>query len=232
MDNSKNEKKPGNKNAIIIVLALSILISLIISVVAIVSVIKGDSSDNNGGYDYSYVENPDLYQTTQNNLEDYLTENANGEQTPESNPGYNGQQGSAGSDNKKTTKNVAVENYEKLSKNGDNMLSDHYENQYIKMVAGEYGVDTDLLVAIYSVPDTGNNFVLEFSGKKDSAGNIIKSPDTLKKVYQIDLDRNIKVATANGVGNVGVSYAEGIFCFNMVKTLVMEQYPDYFTGIN
>ena len=90
LDNSKNEKKPGNKNAIIIVLALSILISLIISVVAIVSVIKGDSSDNGGGYDYSYVENPDLYQTTQNNLENYLTENANGEQTPESNPGYNG----------------------------------------------------------------------------------------------------------------------------------------------
>ncbi len=232
MDNSNNEKKSGVKSAVIIVLAISILISLIILVVAVVSIFKGDSSDNGGGYDYSYVENSDLYQTTQNNLDDYLTDNNVNEQSSNNASNHGEQQGNAGSDNKKSTKNIAVENYEKLSKNGDNMLSDHYDNQYIKLVSGEYAVDTDLLVAIYSVPDTGNNFVLEFDGKKDSAGNIIKSPDTLKKVYQIDLDRNIKVATGNGVGNVGVSYAEGIFCFNMVKTIVMEQYPDYFTGIN
>jgi hypothetical protein len=171
-----------------------------------------------------------LPQTTQNGYDDFLNDLTSETQT-EKTSSSEGQQGNNGTPNKETTKNAFVEKYEKVSKNGDNMLSDHHENQYIKLVAGEYNVDTDLLVAIYSVPDTGNNFVFEFSGKKDSSGNIIKSPDTLKKVYQIDINRNIKVATENGVGNVGVSYAEGILCFNMVKTIVMEQYPDYFTGI-
>ncbi len=233
MGNAGNEKKSTNKTgAIIIVLAVALVISMVIIGVAIVSILKGDSSSDSTNYDYSYSENPDLYQTTQNDMGDYFIEDTETEVVSDVAPNYGEQQGNAGSDNKKTTKNVAVENYEKLSKNGDNRLSDHYDNEYIKLVEGEYGVDTDLLVAIYSVPDTGTNFVLEFDGTKDSAGNYVKSPDTLKKVYQIDLERNISVATSNGVGNVGVSYAEGIFCFNMVKTLVMEQYPDYFTGIN
>lgn len=231
MDNSNYEKKPiGKMGAIIIVLAIAIVISMVIIGVAIVSIVKGDSSSNTLNYDYSYSENPDLYQTTQGDLGDYFTEDVVTDSFSEPVSSDSGQQGN-GSD-KNTTKNTAIENYEKLSKNGDNMLSDHHDNQYIKLVAGEYDVDTDLLVAIYSVPDTGNNFVLEFDGTKDSSGNYVKSPDTLKTVYQIDLERNIKVATSSGVGNVGVSYAEGLFCFNMVKTLVMEQYPDYFTGIN
>ena len=232
MDNSNYEKKPiGKMGVIIFVFAIAIVISMVIIGVAIVSIVKGDSSSNTLNYDYSYSENPDLYQTTHSDLGDYFTENVVNDSFSEPVSANSGQQGN-GSDNKNTTKNAAIENYEKLSKNGDNMLSDHYDNQYIKLVAGEYDVDTDLLVAIYSVPDTGNNFVLEFDGTKDASGNYVKSPDTLKTVYQIDLERNIKVATSSGVGNVGVSYAEGLFCFNMVKTLVMEQYPDYFTGIN
>lgn len=129
------------------------------------------------------------------------------------------------------TKNEVIENYEQLSKNGDNKLSDHHENKFIKMISQKYNVDTELLVAIYSEPDTGNNFVLQFNGEKNSDGNVIKSPDTLEKVYQIDKEGNVKIATGRADGNVGVSYAEGMFCFNMIKTIVMEQYPDYFTGI-
>lgn len=231
MADMNNEKKMNNKIPIFVVLGISVLLSIIIVVVAVVSVVKGDSSNDSTNYDYSYVENPDLNQSSQSNIDDYLNGATETEIFSENAPNYSGQQGNGGSGNN-TTKNEAVENYEKLSKNGDNRLSDHYDNEYIKLVSGEYGIDTDLLVAIYSVPDTGTNFVLEFDGTKDSAGNYVKSPDTLKKVYQIDLERNISVATSNGVGNVGVSYAEGIFCFNMVKTIVMEQYPDYFTGIN
>ncbi len=225
MDNSTNDKK--NSKAIIIVLVISVIISLIIVAVSVVYIIKGNSDNKGSDYDYSYSANNDLYQTTEDGLEQLLGESVATEQFSEQAPAY----GDSGSGNKATTKNDAVANYEKLSKNGDNKLSDHYDNLYIKLVSAEYGIDSDLLVAIYSVPDTGNNFVLEFDGTKDANGNIVKSPDTLKKVYQIDLERNIKVATSTGVGNVDVSYAEGLLCFNMVKTLVMEQYPDYFTGI-
>lgn len=132
---------------------------------------------------------------------------------------------------KDTTKNALIESYEQLSVNGENLLSDHYDNEFIQLVANEYGVDTDLLVAIYSVPDSGTNFVLQFNGDKKK-GEYVKSPDTLEKVYQIDAERNIKVATGNATGNEGVSYAESVMCFAMVKTIVMEQYPNYFTGLD
>ena len=124
-----------------------------------------------------------------------------------------------------------VSEYEKLSKNGDNILSDHHKNKFIKLISEKYNVDTELLVAIYAEPDKGNNFVLEFSGERDEDGNVIKSPDTLTKVYAIDKDKNISVATGKATGNVGVTYAEGVLCFNMMKTIVMPQYPDYFTGV-
>ncbi len=131
----------------------------------------------------------------------------------------------------KATKNQAVEYYEQLSPNGDNVLSDHFENRYIKQISHDYGVDSDLLVAIYSEPDTGNNFVLEFSGETDLDGSVVKSPDTLVKVYQIDKNGGVKIATGKESGNVGVSYAEGLLSMSMIKTVVMEQYPDYFTGL-
>ncbi len=131
----------------------------------------------------------------------------------------------------KVTKNQAVEYYEHLSPNGENILSDHFENRYIKQISHDYGVDSDLLVAIYSEPDTGNNFVLEFSGKTELDGSVVKSPDTLVKVYQIDKNGGVKIATGKDTGNVGVSYAEGLLSMSMIKTVVMEQYPDYFTGL-
>lgn len=132
---------------------------------------------------------------------------------------------------KKSDKYDPIAEYEELTKNGDNVLSDHHNNKYIKLVSEKFDVDKELLVAIYSVPDTGNNFVLEFDGKCDKDGNVIKSPDTLKKVYGIDKNGNIAVATGKTTGNIGVSYAEGTLCFNMMKTIVMPQYPEYFTGV-
>lgn len=130
-----------------------------------------------------------------------------------------------------TTKNSAVEYYEQLSPKGNNILSDNCENEFIKLISETYNVDSDLLVAVYSTPDNGDNFVLQFNGTKDSNGNYVKSPNTLEKVYQIDKSRNVKIATGKKSGNVGVSYGEGVLCFNMIKTVVMEQYPDYFTGL-
>ena len=110
MDNSNYEKKPiGKMGVIIIVLAIAIVISMVIIGVAIVSIVKGDSSSNTLNYDYSYSENPDLYQTTQSNLGDYFTDDVVTDSFSEPVSANSGQQGS-GSDNKNTTKNAAIEN--------------------------------------------------------------------------------------------------------------------------
>lgn len=124
-----------------------------------------------------------------------------------------------------------IEGLPPLEKTGDNILSDSADNEFIKLVSEKYGVDPKNLVAIYAIPDKGNNFVLEFDGTTDANGNIVKSPDTLKRVHQVDKERNIVTATGSVSGNVGVSYAEGKFVFYIVTNLIMPQYPDYFTGV-
>lgn len=236
--NKDNKQNSENKTGIIIGLGAALVVGAIVLCIALVSVLGESSLSKEDATRYVLTSgiNQSLTETNNNQMNNLLGDTNSNETS--GNEGANGQvnEGSVNEnqDNKtpvSTTENDAVAYYEHLSKNGDNKLSDHYENEFIKLVSTGYNVDSDLLVAIYSEPDTGNNFVLQFNGTRDSGGNIVKSPDTLEKVYQIDIDRNVKVATGTQSGNVGVSYAEGIFCFNMVKTLVMEQYPDYFTGL-
>ncbi len=241
MNNEKSQNTEKNKTGLIIGLGVALALGAVVLCIALISVFGQNSSNEDGATLYVLTSQNGVSEskTGSNGLGNILNNDSAVDSSvygTDSNTVMN--QNGAPNDPRpeetapvKTTKNEAIEYYEHLSKNGENILSDHYSNEFIKLVSNQYGVDTDLLVAIYSEPDTGNNFVLQFDGSKDSSGNIIKSPDTLEKVYQIDLDRNIKIATGTQTGNVGVSYAEGMFCFNMVKTLVMEQYPNYFTGL-
>ncbi len=238
--------KKSNKKGIgaVIVLAVAILATVVILTVMITSMIK-----ENGGLKKN--EDTSLYSlagvtntTKENKLDDFFASEdtqETGVHIETQDDANNFDEGfvdvEAGDVQIQTTKKVDTSNYdpiaeyEKLSKTGENQLSDHHNNKYIKLVSDKYKVDKGLLVAIYSEPDTGNNFVLEFSGKKNEEGNVIKSPDTLVKVYSIDKKQNICVATGKTTGNIGVSYGEGMLCFNMIKTIVMPQYPEYFTGV-
>ena len=225
MFNEEAEATGKNKTKVILVLGIAILVAAVILTIALIDVVaKGRET-----------ETESMYELTTNNGKVTTTEELDinailGGENSQAQQNSSGETDKTNS-NKKPTKNKAVEFYEHLSPNGENKLSDHYENKYIKKVSNKFGVDSDLLVAIYSDPDTGNNFVLEFNGKRDNDGNVIKSPDTLKKVYHIDKKGNITVTTGTEKGNVGVSYAEGMMVFNMIKTIVMKQYPNYFTGV-
>lgn len=116
-------------------------------------------------------------------------------------------------------------------KNGDNMLSDDPENEFIKLISSTYGVDTDALVAIYSVPDSGTNYVLQF--KKSLIGSTYKkSPSNLKRVYHIGVAPQREISYTEGLSNnYNCTAAEGLLTFNLVKGTVMEQYPDYFEDV-
>lgn len=118
-------------------------------------------------------------------------------------------------------------------KNGENYLTDDPNNEFIKLIADTYGVDPAALVAVYSVPDSGTNYVLRF--KKSLVGNNYeKSVDNLEYVYHIGKAPERTVSYTNGKLVLGDHYncepAEGVMVFNLVQTVVMEQYPDYFAG--
>mgnify|MGYP002513569075 CR=1 FL=1 len=122
------------------------------------------------------------------------------------------------------------------NKNGDNYLSDDPNNEFIKLIASTYNIDKNALVAIYSVPDSGTNYVLQFNGKSSLFGKTTyeKSPDNLYRVYHIGLAPERKISYTSGklvTGNYNCEGAEGMLVFNLVQTKVMPQYPDYFEGV-
>ena len=232
----KNTDKKGM--GAVVALSVAILLTVVVITIAIASMIKENGglkkNEDTSLYSRSDVTNPTK---VDNSLFD-LDANQNNE-SDFSDAALSGNDSfvdveAGDKQTQATTKGNSynpVKEYEKLTKNGNNQLSDHHNNKFIKLVSEKFNVDTELLVAVYSEPDTGNNFVLEFSGKRDEDGNVIKSPDTLSKVYAIDKNKNIAVATGKTTGNINVSYAEGTLCFNMIKTIVMPQYPEYFTGV-
>lgn len=119
-------------------------------------------------------------------------------------------------------------------KNGENYLTDDPDNEFIKLIANTYKLDPASLVAIYSEPDTGTNYVLRF--KKSLVGNKYeKSVDNLSYVYHIGAAPERVISYTNGQLVLGDHYnceaAEGVMVFNLVQTMVMEQYPDYFAGV-
>ena len=126
---------------------------------------------------------------------------------------------------------ISVEGLEEFTKTGDNQISDSPDNEFIKLVVSEKGADAENLVAIYAIPDLGNNFVLEFDNKRDSEGNIIRSPKTLKRIYHINKERNITVATGKPTGNEGVDYGTSLMTYYLVTDVVMPEFPDYFSDV-
>lgn len=117
-------------------------------------------------------------------------------------------------------------------KNGENKLSDKSDNLYITLIAQRFNVDPASLVAIYSEPDTGTNYVLQF---KKSGGKYEKSVDNLQRVYHIGAAPEREISYTNGKLLFGEHYncdsGTGVLVFNLVQTQVMPQYPDYFTGV-
>ncbi len=118
-------------------------------------------------------------------------------------------------------------------KNGENKLDDRNTNQFIVLISETYNVDPDSLVAIYSEPDSGTNYVLQFG----NTGTIFnkkyeKSADNLVRVYHIGLAPARTISYTDGKLTGGTHYnctaSEGWMVFRLIKSDVMPQYPSYF----
>ncbi len=102
------------------------------------------------------------------------------------------------------------------SANGDMEVDTSPGNKFIAIVNNERQIDTSYLAAVYSVPDSGQNYVFEFSS---STG---RTADDLRRVYLIDTNGKITgVAAKNASEKENVSSVENWFCMNvLIKKLV------------
>ncbi len=102
------------------------------------------------------------------------------------------------------------------SANGDMEVDTSPGNKFIAIVNSERQIDASYLAAVYSVPDSGQNYVFEFSS---STG---RTADDLRRVYLIDTNGKITgVAAKNASEKENVSSVENWFCMNvLIKKLV------------
>ena len=96
-------------------------------------------------------------------------------------------------------------------KNGSMQTDSSPDNKFIEIVKNERKIDDKLLVAVFSVPDTGQNYVFEFK----SADN--RGADNIRRVYLIDKKGKItSVAAVNSAEKENVSSVENWFCMNVL----------------
>ena len=100
-------------------------------------------------------------------------------------------------------------------------FSDNPNNKYISKVVNKYGANPDNLIALIKVNATfPSGMVLEFSGKRDSNGELVMTYQELMYVYNIDDTKGTIVkASKNGVGNDGISVIESKITFVISITL-------------
>lgn len=110
----------------------------------------------------------------------------------------------------------------------ENAVSTERDNEYISLVSKKYKLDEATLAAVYTVPNKGTNFVLQF---KKTDGEVKRTPKMLSCVYRVDLNGKISKTCGrmSGIGNEKCSAPEGVMVFNLVKKVLMPQHPEVFS---
>lgn len=221
MSNNKNKLDAKSKQLIIGIFAVLILLTF-----SAVMLIAAYNFGNAKEELTTNTENTTTIETLSTTLSQNVSNNVSINNNPISDSEIVSETGT-----QKQQEPISVEGLEEFTKTGDNQISDSPNNEFIELVVTQKGADAERLVAIYAVPDLGNNFVLEFDNKRDDNGNIIRSPKTLKKIYHISKERNITVATGKPTGNEGVDYGTSLMTYYLVTDVVMPEFPDYFTDV-
>lgn len=112
-----------------------------------------------------------------------------------------------------------------IGKTGEMAFSDSPDNRYISAVADKYGVNSENLVAIYTVPQNDSNMVLEFSGEKDDNGKLIRDSSTLVAIYTIDAALNSQRASKDSSKNE-YDTGEMMVMFITVTTYIMPEFEN------
>lgn len=119
-------------------------------------------------------------------------------------------------------------------------ISENPDNVYICRVAEKYGSDKANLVAFISKnSSTPGATVLEFSGKRDSNGNLIVTAEELRYVYDVSDNGTMRRASSDGKNNDGynrlvakaaIALAEKYYVPSIDRMRAERRYEDYFTN--
>lgn len=121
------------------------------------------------------------------------------------------------------TKQTEVDlNISMPEKNGTMVTDTAADNKFIEIVAEDKGIEKKLLVAVYAVPESGQNYVFEFYDEKS------RDSDDIRRVYLIDENGKITgVAAADSSERVGIGSMENWFSMNvLIKEVIYPAVKD------
>ena len=106
--------------------------------------------------------------------------------------------------------------------NGTMEVSTDPQNAFIRAVHETRGIDVSLLAAVYAVPESGQNYVFEFTAASE------RTADSLRRVYLLLADGTIvSVAASNSAERENLSATENWFCMNvLIKNMVFPAVKD------
>lgn len=180
-------------------------------------------------------ENSDDESTTTTTTESYVesstTEITTEKQTEKQTEQQNENKTSTTTTTKKSQSNplISDEDMEKLeNSNAEVFFTDNQNNKYIVAVSDKYGCKKENLVALVKVnAEFPSATVLEFSGKKDTNGELLMTYEELKYVYEINEEKNTIVkASKNGLDNDGVSFVEAKILITLTKEYFIPELPN------
>lgn len=124
---------------------------------------------------------------------------------------------------------ISNEDMEKIeNSNAEVYFTDNPENKYIVRVADKYNLKKENLIALVKVnAEFPSVYVLEFSGKKDSNGELLMTYDEFKYIYEINESKNTIVkASKNGFDNDGVNFVEAKILVTLTKEYFIPELPN------
>ncbi len=124
---------------------------------------------------------------------------------------------------------ISDEDMERIeNSNAETYFSDNPDNQYIIRISEKYGVKKENLVVLIKInAEFPSATIFEFSGKKDSNGELVMTYDELVNVYEIKEEKNTIIRVSkNGLNNDGVNLIEAKIYMTLVKEYLLPELPD------
>lgn len=176
----------------------------------------------------STTEN-DIYSTVESTEENCSTDNSQTENYSSINPSENKTENSVSentevrtTESENTTAEEIELNISMPEKNGTMVTDASADNKFIEIVNSEKKIDKSLLVAVYAVPESGQNYVFEFYNTKG------RTADDIRRVYLIDKNGKITgVAATDSSERVGIGSMENWFSMNvLIKEVIYPAVKD------
>ena len=107
--------------------------------------------------------------------------------------------------------------------NGTMIVDNDPDNAWIQQISRDYNIPAARLTAFYSVPNTGQNYVLEWNGTTDGSGRLLRSAGTLRRCFLIDEEGKLdSVAAADPDERVNMSRVENSFAMEtLIKGVIL-----------